>query len=634
MKLPPLPLLCSVLSFLLYSPTIFTGSIVWDDRAALSLNKDALGERPLSALLSHDFWGQDITLNTSHKSWRPLATLSLRLNHSLHGLRPAGYHLVNVLLHSLTCAAIASFSLLVLPPSAAHVSSLLFSVHSVHTEPVSCIVGRADLLAGFFLSLSLLLRLRSSPPPAPPAAPAAPPAAAPAAPSALSAYLGCRPLPFFLSLFLGVLSTLSKEVGVTTFGVLLSYEIILAVCSTSGPPHTPKSLLTSLATHFSSPAPLLRSLLYVLLPSLLILFHLSLHSGASLYRWSVLENSFALLPSASQRALSFAHTHFLYFFKLMLPFSLCYDYGAPCIPPVLSLLDYRNPFSLLLYASTVAFGVKAALDRNPARLWAGALLVVPFLPAANVFFPVGTVLGERLLYVPSMGFCLGVGALAGEALDRRGKVKKLCGFPPPGESPSRKKNKKNGGKSTPPVPAVPARFVGFLLLLATPLMLKTVHRCFEWRTEETLFESALSVCPTSLKVLNNLALVLLDKPTAPRAGELLDTAIDLHPDYPSALFNRGLVHYIMEEWELAVDKFDRTIALDFQQPKAHAYRAQTLLTIAFDKQQGGNWDEAETCVCITPASEREVVKLMRCLFAPERSSPPHPPPPLPLITPG
>ena len=35
-----------------------------------------------------------------------------------------------------------------------------------------------------------------------------------------------------------------------------------------------------------------------------------------------------------------------------------------------------------------------------------SLLVLPFLPASNVFFPVGFVVAERILYAPSMGFCL------------------------------------------------------------------------------------------------------------------------------------------------------------------------------------------------------------------------------------
>lgn len=33
-------------------------------------------------------------------------------------------------------------------------------------------------------------------------------------------------------------------------------------------------------------------------------------------------------------------------------------------------------------------------------------MVFPFLPASNLFFPVGFVIAERILYIPSMGFCL------------------------------------------------------------------------------------------------------------------------------------------------------------------------------------------------------------------------------------
>ena len=35
-----------------------------------------------------------------------------------------------------------------------------------------------------------------------------------------------------------------------------------------------------------------------------------------------------------------------------------------------------------------------------------AFLVIPFLPAANVFFRVGFVVAERVLYLPSVGFCV------------------------------------------------------------------------------------------------------------------------------------------------------------------------------------------------------------------------------------
>ncbi len=39
-------------------------------------------------------------------------------------------------------------------------------------------------------------------------------------------------------------------------------------------------------------------------------------------------------------------------------------------------------------------------------LQALALMVIPFIPASNLFFPVGFVVAERILYTPSMGFSL------------------------------------------------------------------------------------------------------------------------------------------------------------------------------------------------------------------------------------
>ena len=50
--------------------------------------------------------------------------------------------------------------------------------------------------------------------------------------------------------------------------------------------------------------------------------------------------------------------------------------------------------------------------RTPDLLWfvfllqSLALMALPFIPASNLFFPVGFVVAERVLYAPSMGFCL------------------------------------------------------------------------------------------------------------------------------------------------------------------------------------------------------------------------------------
>lgn len=47
-----------------------------------------------------------------------------------------------------------------------------------------------------------------------------------------------------------------------------------------------------------------------------------------------------------------------------------------------------------------------------------AFVILPFLPATNLFFPVGFVVAERVLYMPSMGFCMLVAHGFSNLLDR------------------------------------------------------------------------------------------------------------------------------------------------------------------------------------------------------------------------
>ena len=60
------------------------------------------------------------------------------------------------------------------------------------------------------------------------------------------------------------------------------------------------------------------------------------------------------------------------------------------------------------------------LNRRSDRLAVAclSLLALPFLPASNLFFYVGFVVAERVLYIPSAGFCLLCGCGAAIAISR------------------------------------------------------------------------------------------------------------------------------------------------------------------------------------------------------------------------
>ena len=129
-------------SFLAYYNSLSDG-FVFDDHRAILTNDDLdAGKTSLRGLFANDFWGGHMSRTESHKSYRPLTVLTYRyFNFWLAGLEPLGYHLVNVLLH---CTASVLFLFLCQRllgerrkwPAA--YAAVLFSVHSIHTEAVSC----------------------------------------------------------------------------------------------------------------------------------------------------------------------------------------------------------------------------------------------------------------------------------------------------------------------------------------------------------------------------------------------------------------------------------------------------------------------------------------------------------------
>lgn len=54
------------------------GDFVHDDIPAVVRNKDVLAQTPLTTLLKNDFWGTPMRDVNSHKSYRPLTTLTFR----------------------------------------------------------------------------------------------------------------------------------------------------------------------------------------------------------------------------------------------------------------------------------------------------------------------------------------------------------------------------------------------------------------------------------------------------------------------------------------------------------------------------------------------------------------------------
>ena len=90
--------------------------------------------------------------------YRPVLRASFILNYRLSGIKPWGYHLVNILLHLSVCLLLFEFLKRIgLSAKAAMVCCVLFAVHPVNVQAVSWIPGRNDTLLALFLLSGAIL---------------------------------------------------------------------------------------------------------------------------------------------------------------------------------------------------------------------------------------------------------------------------------------------------------------------------------------------------------------------------------------------------------------------------------------------------------------------------------------------
>ena len=144
--------ICAVLAgitWLVFGQTLGHQFVTYDDPQYVYENaKVAAGLSPESVLwaFSHTVGG----------NWHPLTVISHMLDCQLYGLKPAGHHFTNVLLH--TIAVILLFLVLRRMTGTLWQSAFvaaLFAIHPLHVESVAWISERKDLLSAVFFMLTL-----------------------------------------------------------------------------------------------------------------------------------------------------------------------------------------------------------------------------------------------------------------------------------------------------------------------------------------------------------------------------------------------------------------------------------------------------------------------------------------------
>uniref|UniRef100_A0A669DPW2 dolichyl-phosphate-mannose--protein mannosyltransferase n=1 Tax=Oreochromis niloticus TaxID=8128 RepID=A0A669DPW2_ORENI len=505
----------------------YDGEFVFDDSEAIVNNKDLRPATPLNNIWSNDFWGTNLSSNSSHKSYRPLTVLTFRLNYLVAGgLHPVGFHVLNIILHAVISALMIDvFAILIgglaydekgrilnHAPKTSLLAAVFFAAHPVHTESVAGIVGRADLLCALFFQLSFLTYCKAF---------------------NKGRYL-TRVLLF--SLLLCAAAMLCKEQGIT---VLVSELVRMG-------------LLTRLGL--------------MGLGGLLMLYARWRIMGTGPPAFTEVDNPASFAENIILRIVNYNYYYSLNAWLLLCPWWLCFDWSMGCVPLIKSATDWRMVWLLLLWCILVGLISQALCSQDSQRrrtLTLGlVLLVVPFLPACNIFFRVGFVIAERVLYLSSAGYCLLV------CLNDTKKI--------------------TIQQRTPNTEAVSMR---------------CALRSHQWRSEQSLFTSALSVCPLNAKVhynvgknladrgnttaaityyreavrlhptyvhaMNNLGNILKEKNELVEAEQLLSKAVSIQPDFAAAWMNLGIVQNSLQKFEEAEKSYWNAIRFRRKYPDCY-----------------------------------------------------------------
>jgi protein O-mannosyl-transferase len=150
-----------------------------------------------------------------------------------------------------------------------------------------------------------------------------------------------------------------------------------------------------------------------------------------------------------------------------------------------------------------------------------AFMILPFLPASNLFFPVGFVVAERVLYMPSMGFCLLV-AYGFHLLTERYSKKILW-----------------------------CCMAAFLFSHAV----KTWNRNLDWESEYSIFLSGLRVNKRNAKLFNNVGHALESDGKFHEALKYFQAAVNVQRDDIGGWINVGRTYNHLKEYKEAEEAY-------------------------------------------------------------------------------
>lgn len=557
------PILLIILLGLLIYANSLPGPFLWDDDFLVKNNPRITSRSNFLSLFTENIASHSL----DSPFYRPAQMATYMLDYSFWRLNPLGYHLTNIFIHILVGLSLYALVLTLFGDRAlACLASLLFVAHPVHTEAVSYISGRADILVALFILISLVTYVR---------------------------FLEGRNWIFYAaSLLACALALLSKE-----YGVIL--PVLLGVY------HAAFSKKVSVKTFWP----------FVALPILYLI-----------YRYVTMDTEGQIIPHMHERLPGALIAFTEYLRLLVFPFHLHMAYGQE----LFSILDPRAWAGLALFLGMVSCAIVARRRSrlvNFSILWylAALLPVLNIFPvnaymaehwlyvpsmglgvlcakgflklnrpgvtrfafrtsvfALLIYFSVLTIFQNRtwndaqafyehsLKYIPDSTFNMNLGLIyyrqgrGEEAVELFKKAIEL--------DPSNAKAYSNLGNAY----RAQKRLEEALALQKKAVELKPGEPSYynnmgtvlmdmaRYAESEGAFRKALSIDAGYAEALNNLGLLFYAQERLDEAQPYFLKAIELRPGYAEPHFTLALIHYRRGEWARAIEYCDQARALGYE----------------------------------------------------------------------
>jgi tetratricopeptide (TPR) repeat protein len=362
----------TIATVLAYARTL-SFEFVWDDVLLVARSQRLREWSSLPTVLASHFWSE---VHEGSHYYRPLVSLSYFLDLHVWGLDPLGFHLTNLLAHLATALAVLVLARRLTDNLlAASIAGVAFALHPIHTESVTFISGRTDVLSTLLFLLALLgyARWRDG-----------------GSPLTLAGSLGA----FFLALT-------AKEVAVTLPLILVLWDLLVASPDAAAkadvdvPRYRP---LVRAAGRYSAYGAVIGLYLVIRMLSL----------GA------LVESDPGVWGSLLTRFLTTTKIVASYAWMAFVPFPANAHYViVPVVAPPPAAWWGAAAFLAVLVAATAWAAVRAP-RWGFCALWFWLTLI----PSVGVnLLPLPTaVMAERFLYLPSVGFCVLLGMALGRTL--------------------------------------------------------------------------------------------------------------------------------------------------------------------------------------------------------------------------